>query len=142
MLIKLYPDQICERWEVIGFAIENALPPDIINDSESMNNILLSLMEEKLLCWVYYDEKKIKAIVTTQIIEDLASRQKRLLLYTAYSFDKLESLDWLNGLEALRKYARDKGCLSIVAYTKLEYMVKLAKDIGGVAEHFFVSFPI
>lgn len=142
MLIRLYPDQICERWEVIGFAIENALPPDVTNDPESMNNILLALMEEKLRCWVYYDREKIRAIVTTQIIEDVASKQKRLLLYTAYAFDKLESSDWISGLEALRKYARSKDCLSIVAYTKLEYMAKLARDIGGKAEHFFVSFPI
>ncbi len=142
MLIKLYPEDITKRWEIIGHAIESALPPDVINDPESMNNILLALMEEKLLCWVYYDEEKIKGIITTQILEDIASKQKRLLIYTAYAFDNLEPSDWIYGLEALRKYARDKECLSIIAYTKIKYMAKLAKDIGGKAEYFFVSFPI
>ncbi|KKK74826.1 hypothetical protein LCGC14_2879830, partial [marine sediment metagenome] len=27
MLIKLYPNQISDKWDAIGYAIENALPP-------------------------------------------------------------------------------------------------------------------
>lgn len=142
MLIRLLPDQIGKRWDVIGYAIENALPPDIVNDPESMNNILLALLEEKLLCWVYHDKTRIRAIVTTQIMEDIASKQKRLLLYTAYTFGKLDSSGWIDGLEALRKYARSEGCNSIIAYTKLEYMANLSKRIGGKADYIFVSFSI
>ena len=141
MLIKLYPNQISDKWDAIGYAIERALPPMIVGDPESMNNILLALLEEKMLCWVYVKDK-IEAIITTQVIEDMASKQKNLLLYTAYAINKLESFDWLSGLEALRIYARDKGCKSIIAYTELEYMAKLAKNIGGKAGHMLVSFPV
>jgi len=142
MLIKLYPNQISDKWDAIGSTIEKALPPMIVNDPESMNNIFLALLEEKLLCWVYIKEEKIGAIITTQVIEDIASKQRSLLLYTAYAVVKLEPADWLSGLELLRKYAISERCKSIVAYTKLQYMANLAKSIGGEAEHILASFPV
>lgn len=141
MLIKLEPEQVSDIWETIKFAIENALPPMVMSNPESMNNILLALMDKRLICWSYQDDI-VEAVLTTQIVEDFASGQRNLLIYSAYTFKNLEDSDRKIIFEILKKYARKYKCGNITAYTTLLPMIRLAKRFGGESDYRFISIPV
>lgn len=141
MLIKLEPEQISDIWETIKFAIEKALPPMVMSNPEAMNNILLALMDKRLTCWSYQGDI-VEAILTTQIVEDFASGQRNLLIYSAYTFKNLENADRKIIFEILKKYAKKYKCNNITAYTTLLPMIRLAKQLGGETEYRFISLPV
>lgn len=146
MLVKLLPDQVSRQWEVISYAIKNSLPPNIIEDEEIMNNILMSVMCGTVVCWASFekvdDNVVLNGIVTTVMIKDFASGVKSLLVYTIYSIDDFSRKVWKDGLETLIKYGRFNNCKSIVGYTKVPSLVEFIKRVGGEAEYTFASIPL
>ncbi len=143
MLIKLFPDQISEKWEVIKFAIANSLPPSITKNPDCMNNVLFALMSEQLLCWISHTaDNSVNFILTTQIIEDLASREKSVLIYSAYGVNKVDKIYWIECLQTLRKYAEGNGCGSMVAYTNVPRFINIAKSIGVDTSFTFLYYPV
>ena len=55
MLVKFFPHQVAEHWEVLKVGIEESLPPTVGESRDKMNNILESILIGDLTCWVSYD---------------------------------------------------------------------------------------
>jgi len=137
MLVKLFPEQVAERWDFIKPAIDNSLP--LLADDESpdrMNNILESLLLNQMHCWVSYNGKKINGVVTTKIAFDDATKTNSLLLYSAYSFGDTNKSDWIGGFETLSKFAKSIKCSKLIAYTDNEDIVRLFERLGGQSTTF------
>lgn len=141
MLIKLTPEQVSGGWPVIKETIEYSLAPVVGESEEKMNNILMSLLNKTMQCWVATKDNKYVAVVTTKILYDDSSLTKSLLVYSIYASGTEESV-WISSFETLRKYAISKGCSRIVGYTDNVNMIKLAERLGGEARYTLVSMPL
>lgn len=146
MLTKLLPEQISTHWDIVKFAIEQSLPPTVGDHPDKINRILSSLLCGKTQCWVSHikNEKssKLEGIVLTQMIYDDASNTKNLLIYCMYGYEGFEDVSWFNGLKALVKYAKSRGCTKVVAYTDSPYITKIVNKLGGESKYTFISFNV
>lgn len=143
MLIKITSTQIAHGWDVIKWAIGNSLPPVAGGAEDRMSNLLKSLLLDHLQCWVSVSEEgKIQAIVVTSITIDEASGIKNLLVYCMYGFVPLTNVIWAEGLVALKKYAKHRGCHRITAYTSVPGIIDLFKRIGGNTDYTFISLKV
>ena len=144
MLVKLLPANIAEYWDIIKYAAENSLPPIVWENQNTMNNILESLLSDRMQCWVSYKEEghKIDGVVITTVSEDLASGSKNLLIYCLYAFGDTDKDTWVEGWTALSKYGKSLGCHRMVAYTEEPKMVQITWKLGGDARYTFCTLPI
>ena len=146
MLVKLLPDQISRFWDIIRYAIEQSLPPIVGEHPNKMQNILMSALDGSIDVWASYtrSEKsnKFEGVVLTEVLFDIPSRTKNLLIYCMYGYEEVSDQSWINGLLTLTKYAASKGCNQVVGYTDNSYIVELVNRLGGEAKSTFISFNV
>jgi len=145
MIIKLLPDQVMNYWPMIKGGIEASLPPVTGDSKEKMNNILIELLDGRLDCWIAFRkdiEVDVVAIIITSISYDSRGDTSSLLLYCVYALKQTEGQDWVEGYEALSKYARANNCSRMVAYSNDEKILKIVEKFGGDASYRFLSIPI
>jgi len=148
MLQQIMPEQIPAFWGSLEEMIRKALPVVPGESDGKFNNILTKLLEGVMTCWVAYDdrdgEKVSNGIGITIVVSDDVTETKSLLLYCMATLEggspSLQS--YQEGMVALRKYAKSKGCDRVTAYTNIDYLINVAKSIGGVASYTFISFPV
>lgn len=137
------PEQISTRWDAIKQAIKESLPPISLESPNTMNNILIKLMNGDMVCWISHNEEdEVKGFIITRIITDDCSETKSLLLYIIYGSSKTKGADWVEGYQSLKKYALSKGCVNMIGYTKNEKLIKIADKFSSDSTYRFVSFPI
>lgn len=141
MLVSLLPEQVSAHWEEISYSIESSLPP-IANENGKMSNILSAILLGKILCWVSIRDQRINAVVTTRILDDDITELKSLLVYTIFAMEGSGDIDWVEGFETLRKYAKSKGCSRIVGYSEFDSILTRMERLGADTRYRFVSFNI
>lgn len=142
MLIRLLPEQISYRWEIIKKTIVETSPPYADTSHEAMNNILMSLINGSLQCWISVIDGKVDAILTTCIEEDIHSKTKNLIIYSLYGMRMLTGRSYVEGITALNKYAIGEGCEAIIAITKEEKIIRVIERFGGDASWKYLRLPI
>jgi len=144
MMNQLLPDQISKFWDIIKYAIEQSTPPIVSESPNKMNNILMAALSGDIDVWVSYEREegkvKFNGVVLTEILFDKPSRTKNLLIYCLYGYEKISEDSWKHVVLALLKYAKSKGCNQVVAYTKVPYIIKVVKSLGGEADYTFCAF--
>ena len=145
MLTKLLPEQISKHWDIISYAIANSLPPVIMSKPDVLNNILMSMLADKMQCWASYkrngEDVKFEGIVVTKIIYEPDSNTRNLLFYTVYSYGAADKSAWEEGFKALVKFCNFNNCEQLIAYTPHDYLAKLAKSLGAEVSY-FISFNV
>lgn len=146
MLTQLLPDQISRFWDVISYAVEQSLPPIAGEHPDRMNRILSSALSGKIDVWASYNKSeevnKFEGIALTKILYDDASNTRNLLIYCIYGYSDVNNKSWIEGLQAILKYAKKERCTQIVAYTDLPNIVKLVERLGGETKYTFLSFNV
>ena len=146
MLTRLLPEQISKLWPVIKYAIEQSVPPTTTEKPDKMNRILSSALCGKMDVWASYakgDENKFEGLVVTEFLFNEADGTKNLLLYSMYGYNAVEHRrTYIEGLITLMKYAKEKGCSKIVAYTIDSGVVALAKRIGADTSYTLINFEV
>lgn len=146
MLINLLPEQVAKMWDVIRFALEESLPPFVVKQPQTLNNILTAALCDKMQVWFGVSEEEGKrildAIVVTTIFEDAVSGTSNLLIYTLYAFRQMTPQLWVEYFDVAQKYAKSRDCLGIVAYTENEKIVNAAKMIPNSMQTTLVTFPV
>jgi len=145
MLLKLLPDQVAKYWHDVSLAIERSLPPVVGEHPDKMNRILERLLTGEMQCWAAYrknEEIQFIGFVVTTVTTDYCSMTRNLLLYCICGFEKTNLQDWKEGYIALVKYGHAMQCNRIVAYTKQENLINLAKRMGGEVDYRFISVPL
>jgi hypothetical protein len=64
------------------------------------------------------------------------------MIYSVYAFGTLSQAAWENGFETLSKWGKANGCNRIVAYTDVERIREVVKELGGEARFTFISLPL
>lgn len=145
MIVKLLPDQISKFWDIIRYAVEQSLPPTAGQHPNTMNFILMAALEGRIDVWVSFTRKevtKIEAIMLTRFIYDHPTRTRNLLIYSLFGYKIVSKESWMKGLETIAKYAKKEKCTQIVAYTNLDSVSGLAKELGGDTDYTFISFNV
>lgn len=143
---KLTPDQISRFWDIIGYAIEQSVPPTAHEHPDRMNRLLAAALCGKIEVWAGYTKEDNKAklgcICVTQFLYDEPVDTKNLLIYALYGYDMVGPLGWKQMLYVMVKYARAKGCKKIIAYSKVDAVINLSKKLGADTDYTFISFDI
>lgn len=138
MLVKLLPDQVSDHWDEISVAIRQALPPFAASSDRYMVNILKSILEGSMQCWILYSSDsntaRIYAILTTTVEIDKMSDTRCLLIYSFYANKPLTNHLMISCFETLKKFASSKRCYKMIAYTNIPKMERLWESLGGIVE--------
>ncbi len=144
MLIRLFPEQVSNHWDVVKPAIKNSL--HFACESVDMNEVLTSLLNGSMQCWVSSRKSNgsnvLEGVVTTMISKDLFGEDKSLLIYSLFGYDMANREAWKGALKALITFAKASGCNRIIAYTNVSSLIKLVEGLGGSADQRFVSIPV
>lgn len=146
MLLKLLPEQVSDRWQALKDGIEASLPVVNDEDPEKMNNILAAILTGDVQCWVSYREledlkKQGVALVLTTTVDDRLTNTRSLLLYLVWAWEKTQASDWIEGFQALTKFAKLMKCNRLISYTDDEKVIKIAEKFNGEFRT-FISFPV
>ena len=142
MFVRLLPEQIAVRWDAIKHTIIESSPPYVDDSQEAMNNVLMSLLNGTLQCWVSVVDKQVDMIVTTCIEEDFHSRTRNLLIYSLFGVRMLTGKSWVEGFDTMRKYALGEGCSAIIGITKEEKISRVVERLGGDAGWRYIRIPV
>ena len=144
MLLLLLPEQIPQYWDDIKEGLSRALPPGPIDRKAKL---LAGLQVGKIQCWISYQktekETLVDGVVITALVDDQVHGLRNLLIYALWNIDEVHSSTWIEGFEALRKFAISKGCSRIVAYTDDSMLIDLAKGtLNGEAQYTFLTWDL
>lgn len=135
MLIRLLSDQIPKLWGTIQAVIEEHIPAVEGEKEDRDVRILKSILERKMECWLSYHEKDktkvVDGILLTAVLDDEVTKTRALVIYVLHPFPNGPRSSWIEGVEALRKYANSISCNRITAYTRNSSIVKFLEHYGG-----------
>jgi hypothetical protein len=137
-MIKLLPHGISENWPDLKRCIELSLPKvGVTSDQrpERMTMILEELLAGSMEIHVFYrlirNVPFTYALVLTSIIMSVDGTHTDLLIHCFYGHRKMiTNGDLETGLGILAKYAKSKGCVSIVTYASREFYQQFLASIG------------
>jgi len=137
------PEQISRYWEDIKEGLSRALPP---GPSDREVKILTGLQIGYMQCWVSYRKETngtvVDGAVVTALINDQVHGTRNLLLYALWAVEDTHKTTWDEGIEALRKFAKGKGCNRVVGYTDQELVIGLCRATGGEARYTFCTWDV
>jgi len=146
MINRLLPDQIAQFWDLIKYAVEHSLPPIVAEHPDKMNRILSSALSGGIDVWASYNKgegtNKFEGLILTKFLYDDSSNTKSLLIYCLYGFSEFAKDSWNQGINAIAKYAKSRGCAQIVAYTDSHHIINIVKRLGGNASYTYLKFNI
>ena len=143
MLVKLLPEQIARTWPDIRLSVIEAYPPIARFGEDTLNNVLKSLLVGTMEAWVVCnDERKPIGILLTTFSEDFCSGTRSLVLYTLWTKGGTSKKIWLDGWNAMVKYAKSKGCTLITSYSDSPQILKMAELTGGETKMHFLRWEV
>lgn len=147
LVTKLLPEQISAFWDIIKYAIEQSLPPIVNDHPDKMNRILSAALRGTIDVWAEYvkeDDTKVKfeGIALTQFLYDEPSGTKNILVYCLYGYNPIDPGSWARTLAVVTKYAEEKKCNQLVAYSSIPHIINLAKGLGANTDYTFISFNV
>lgn len=144
---KLLPDQIAAFWDVIKYGIEQSLPPITYDHPDKMNRILSAALSGRIDVWAEYvrdetERARFEGIVLTCKLYDEPSGTKNMLVYCVYGYNPVDSGSWARTMRVIAKYAKEKGCSQLIAYTSVPKVISICKELGANTDYTFVSFDV
>ena len=151
MLVRLTPSQITNSSELIIRSVEESMPPYTYSSYMKTNQVIEALMSGFMQCWfIYKQDKKDNVdisveplgIAVTSIMPDFYTKTTNLLIYSLYGVHKIDPAIWIDGITTLKKFAKDKGCFRIIAYSDIPNIISVVKRLGGDASITFISIEV
>jgi hypothetical protein len=136
MLIRLTPEQIADKWDVIKNSIQQ---PGTVDKGEP-SYILKNLYAGTLHCWILYSDNAVKAVATTAFTTDM-SGIKELLIYTLYICNVITQDEWKDAAALLGKWAKDNSCKNITSFVSDPDIFKLIEQLPFRKE-IFITIPV
>lgn len=151
MLIKLTPSQITTYSNLIVRSVEESMPPYTYSSYMKTNHVLESLMSGFMQCWFIYNQgKKTEVdisieplgIMVTSILPDFYTKTTNLLIYSLFGIHKITPDIWIDGITTLKKFAKDRGCFRVIAYSDIPNIISIVKKLGGDTSITFISIEV
>jgi len=144
MLIKLLPEQIPQYWDEIKEGLLRTIPEGVPDrSSKILNKLLLGSAQ----CWLSYhrnnsNDPEVDAVIITVIVEDQVHDTLNLDIYALWALSETQRSSWIEGIEALKKYAKKKGCNRIIGRSDVESVLRFVELAGGQAKYTLISFDV
>lgn len=150
MLLRLSADQVQRFWNDIRDGLKASMPPLAAQNMSSVNQVMENILLGKMHAWVLYKQTgdaqaphaEIYALLITQEWVEPGSFTKNLLIYALYGYSFVPEELWQSGLVKLRAYAKSKGCLSIVAFTEVDRVLEIIRQLGGKTNTTFIQLEV
>lgn len=144
-LVKLLPEQVMRFWDQIEECIRVSLPPMLEESNENILRIQESLLVERMQCWLGVEdllETTIYGIMTTSFCYDDCTGQKNLLIFSLTIVNAYPETLWKDSYETLRKFAAFHECKQIIAYTNLDSVAMIVRNLGGDDSWKMLKLPV
>ena len=143
MLVKLLTNQIIEWWPIFDSHINATVPGD---DPMKMLNIKTALLKGDMDLWILQGNESKQlvpyGIVLTTTTTDVCVNVRSLLLYCVYGYKLVEATQWLLGWETLKAHAKAMGCSRIVAYSSVDRIVEVARELGMDTSQRYLTYEV
>lgn len=136
MLTRLTSNQIANHWEEIKTHIIETVAPFVKVTPMILNNIFEEMIAGNAQVWISWkwsenNHPNIYAMATTCVQVDPFSHTRNLLIYSLSGYRFIPEDLWKEGIEGLRKFAVDRKCNKILAYSSVNRVIDVAKELGG-----------
>lgn len=131
MVIRILSSQIPAFWEVIKFAVVSVNEVDKENWGVYLNNLLHSLLNDKSQCFVRFnDERKLLALLITELSISKITNEKSLLLQVLYSWKRTEDKEWVEEFTFIKEFASHEECKHISFESRNPRVWQLGEALG------------
>jgi hypothetical protein len=128
----MLPEQVANGWDTLAPMIVQSLPPTVANNPIMLANVITAIMLEEADVWILTDGgHDHSAVALTTYMFDPVARIKMMVLYSVYGITPLDDEKWNDGFTSLRKFAKARGCKSIIAYTQFDRVKQMAEKNGA-----------
>lgn len=134
MLLRLMSSEVTKYWPIIEESVKKTFTKEKIDTPEKLNSILRALLLEKLTCWFYKTDNKIKGVILTAIMKDDFLGERNLLIYSVYTRSS-NAEEWYNSFDCFSKYGKSVGCKKIIFYTSDKRLLLITKHFGFTSNH-------
>jgi hypothetical protein len=144
VLLRMIPEAIADTWDELREQIELAMPEDELNET-TMSNLLQMLLTDRASCWVSYDKEDNNmvnfVVVLIPVLNDITG-ERNLLIYSTTNSENMDlkksSRLWLEGFQALQKFAKANGFRKLVSYFGDENhrSLQIAKRFGADIKYY------
>lgn len=141
-LVQLLPKQIMDYWDDIRECVMVAVPPHVAQNDTSMLFIQEQLLIGTLACWLGVEDSKVVGVMTTQVVSDPVSHCRNLLIYSVTVVESHSDRMWQIAADSVRRYAREKQCANIIAYSANPHMIHIAETLGADASYRLLVFKL
>jgi hypothetical protein len=136
-LIKFLPAQVAQAWNELSEYILFALPPTA-KPNISRKKLLESVNDGRLTFWVMTEVRhgqpvKKLGVISTTLLTDPVLGVRNLLIYSLATMANMPEEAWIEGLQALQKYAKANCCSAILAYSEVPQIISIVEKLGGKA---------
>ena len=145
MLVEMLPEQVADGWKLLEKVIKEGLPPFADKSNDKMNNILMSILTRKMICWVSYQNQEkveVDTVVLTSVIVDEISGTRNLLIYCINALKVMEAKVYEDAVDKMTKYARSMKCSKIIGYLADEQLIDLVEKYNGDCSYRLMTFDL
>jgi len=143
MTVRLLCTQIPQFWEYIKYALSQV--ERFGSDEESLgayNRIFASLLNDKSQCLIMHDENGIKALMITEILEDIITAKRTLNIRCLYAFTPISDSKWRDDFHILKELAIGNKCSRIIFQTSNARIEGIAQMVGFTKQSINMSMEV
>ena len=127
MFVRLFPNQLKTHWPLINETFDKAFPESALVMKTAL---LRDLMLETAICWLSVHDEDGKQIpdatFITKLNDDYAVGRKTVTIVAAYAPNGSNEQVFIEGFEAMKKYAKSEGCAFFDFYTDNDRIIHYA----------------
>ncbi len=109
---------------------------------DEMNKLLENLLVGKMQAWALLQDDDIVAMAITMAVSEPGTETHNLLLYSLYGYSFVRPETWKAGFVTLQTFAKGLDCVEIIAYTKVERVVTIAKELGANTDYKLIKLGV
>jgi hypothetical protein len=145
VIALLSPEQVSNGWRDVEYALKASIPVEKGDSPSKFNNILTLLLTNEMQAWASWrpgpeGTPQITGLIVSRILRDDIADSNNVLVYSVYSLDTTRD-EWITGMQTFFDYYESKNCTRVVGYTKVESIMKHAKDWGADVSA-FISYTL
>ena len=145
MLLRIMPGQVADYWDDIREGLERVLPQGIPDRNA---RLLYGLQMGDLQVWASFqrgltpDENVVDGAVVTYVLDEVALKTKTFIIYAVWATHETRPSTWLEGFEALKKFAKSMGCTRLAAYSDDDKILQVARGLRAQTDYTYITWDI
>lgn len=141
-LIRLTSEQVAHYSHEVKETIKVSLPPNEEYDERTGALILRQVYQEQTQIWGIFQDGDLDGMVITTFVVEPVTMGRSLMIVALSSFNKLKPETYQRILIELNGFCKKKACSKLTAYSRVPYIIKMAKSLGADTSYKLLSWDI